>query len=123
MAHLRSVLENLVPVHFLSLYDRRQLDHIGRYVRALAIRADRGAIDPDKDRRKAEQGAPYEHRLARLIQSLGPDASLEKHQAVEDFFWMIEEFKISIFAQEIKTDGPISAKRLDKHLKRIEEMI
>jgi ATP-dependent helicase HrpA len=42
---------------------------------------------------------------------------------VEDFFWMLEEYKISIFAQEIKTAGPVSAKRLDDQLTLIEEMM
>lgn len=123
LEQLRNQLENLVPENFLSFYGRRQLSDVGRYVKALAVRAERGVIDLDKDRRKAEQAVPYERRLAELVQSLGPDASLEKHEAVETLFWMIEEYKISIFAQEVKTAGPVSAKRLDKQIKAIAQMI
>jgi ATP-dependent helicase HrpA len=120
---LRRQLEKLVPDSFLELYDHTQLGNVGRYVKALAIRAQRGVIDPDKDRRKAESIAPYEHRLAELVSSLDAQVSSDKHRAVETLFWMIEEFKISTFAQEVKTAGPISAKRLDKHLKSIEELV
>ena len=122
LAGLRRQLENLVPDHFLTLYDQAQLRQIGRYVKAVAIRAERGVVDPDKDQRKADQVAPYEQRLAQMVQSLGTDTGNAKQMAVEDFFWMLEEFKISIFAQEIKTARPVSAKRLNKQLKAIEEM-
>ena len=42
---------------------------------------------------------------------------------MEDYFWMIEEYKISVFAQEIGTDGPVSVKRLNKLIGEIERMI
>ena len=41
---------------------------------------------------------------------------------MEDFFWMVEEFKVSVFAQELKTPYPVSEKRLQKKLKEIERM-
>jgi ATP-dependent helicase HrpA len=58
---------------------------------------------------------------------LGPaakaPASPEKRAAVEELRWMVEEFKISLFAPEIKTAFPISAVRLAKKIKEIEGMI
>jgi ATP-dependent helicase HrpA len=42
---------------------------------------------------------------------------------VEAFFWMIEEYKVSVFAQEVGTDGPVSVKRLNKLIGEIERMI
>jgi ATP-dependent helicase HrpA len=41
---------------------------------------------------------------------------------VDDFFWLLEEFKVSLFAQELGTAVPVSAKRLEKHAKEIETM-
>jgi ATP-dependent helicase HrpA len=49
--------------------------------------------------------------------------SVEKRAAVEVFFWMIEEYKVSVFAQEVGTDGPVSIKRLNKLIGEIERMI
>ena len=43
--------------------------------------------------------------------------------ALEDLFWAIEEYKVSLFAQELKTAIPISRKRLDKKLKEIQRMV
>ena len=50
-------------------------------------------------------------------------ATEEKRKAIEEFFWLIEEYKVSLFAQELKTSIPVSPKRLDKKLKEIERMV
>jgi ATP-dependent helicase HrpA len=42
---------------------------------------------------------------------------------LESFYWMLEEYKISVFAQEIKTAHPVSPQRLEKQLKKIEAMV
>jgi ATP-dependent helicase HrpA len=61
--------------------------------------------------------------LQGLIQTLTPQSSDEKRRAVEDLFWMLEEYKISVFAQEIKTAQPVSAKRLDAQIRTIEGLV
>ena len=75
------------------------------------------------DRAKANRIEPYERRLARLAQALTQESSQEKRQAMESFFWMLEEYKISVFAQEIKTAHPVSPQRLEKQLEKIEAMV
>ncbi|MBU1399010.1 MAG: DUF3418 domain-containing protein, partial [Proteobacteria bacterium] len=47
----------------------------------------------------------------------------EKKKAVEEYFWLIEEYRVSLFAQELKTPVPVSAKRLEKKFKEIERMV
>jgi ATP-dependent helicase HrpA len=49
--------------------------------------------------------------------------SAEKRAAVEAFFWSIEEYKVSVFAQEVGTDGPVSVKRLNRLIGEIERMV
>jgi ATP-dependent helicase HrpA len=51
------------------------------------------------------------------------EASREREEAIETFGWMIEEYKISLFAQELKTLFPVSEKRLEKVLKEIQRMV
>ena len=46
----------------------------------------------------------------------------KKERAEESLRWMVEEFRVSIFAQELGTDQPISPKRLDKQLEEIERL-
>ena len=56
------------------------------------------------------------------MQTLTPQTSPEKRQAVEELVWMIEEYKVSVFAQELKTSGPMSSKRLEEKFGQIERM-
>jgi ATP-dependent helicase HrpA len=76
-----------------------------------------------KDARKKEQVKKYLDALRSQRRNLPPEASAEKRNALEDFRWMIEEFKVSLFAQEIKTPQPVSAKRLDTMLKELDRML
>jgi ATP-dependent helicase HrpA len=48
---------------------------------------------------------------------------MEKKAAVENFRWMVEEFRVSLFAQELKTRFPISRKKLEDAKKEIERMV
>jgi len=61
--------------------------------------------------------------LREMKESLGPSTSTEKSAAVENFRWMIEEFRVSLFAQELKTRFPISKKKLEDARKEIERMV
>jgi len=119
---LKSELSRLVPQNFIALYDRARLAHVERYLRALGIRARRALVDPEKDRVKAQALQKYDVPLQRLLETLNPRSSDEKRQALEELAWMIEEYKVSIFAQELKTAGPMSAKRLEAKIREIERM-
>ena len=94
-----------------------------RYLAALGLRAQRAVVDLDKDRHKWSYVRSFIEQLNELLASLTPQSSAEKRCAVEEFYWMTEEFKISVFTQEIGTDGPISSKRLKKKLEEIDRMI
>lgn len=120
---LRQRLTALVPENLLTLYDDERLAQLPRYIRALAIRADRGVLDLEKDQTKAGQVAPFADRLRALIADLSPHSSGAKRQALEDFYWLLEEFRIAVFAPEIKTARPVSAKRLEQRLREIEQMV
>jgi ATP-dependent RNA helicase HrpA len=123
LEEMRSQLNTLVPKNFVQLYADDRLQRLVRYIQAIALRAERGWVNPEKDRAKAKRIEPYERKLAQLAQALGPESSPEKRQAMESFFWMLEEYKISVFAQEIKTVHPVSPQRLEKQLGKIESMV
>ena len=120
---LTSALERLVPDSFIQLYDVERLAHIERYIQAVQIRARRALLDLEKDQAKDSQVKAVADRLDKLLQGLSANATAEKRKALEDLFWMIEEYKVSIFAQELKTAYPVSKKRLEKKLAEIERMI
>jgi len=80
-------------------------------------------VDFEKDRAKSKEIIKFSDGLNQLLKELSPAVSDEKRQAIEAYFWLIEEYKVSVFAQELKTPIPISAKRLDKKLKEIGRMV
>jgi ATP-dependent helicase HrpA len=83
-------------------------------VKALQIRAERWTTNPVKDQEKARQILPYQQRLVALLAR--KDLSGDQLRAREEFRWLIEELKVSLFAQELGTSTPISPKRLDRFL-------
>jgi ATP-dependent helicase HrpA len=120
---IRRDLDRLVPSNFPDLYALDRLAHLPRYLKAMALRAERGANDLEKDRSKAARVDAFAQALEHMTAALSPRASQHKRQALEDFGWMIEEFKVSLFAQELKTPFPVSSKRLEKKQKEIERMV
>jgi ATP-dependent helicase HrpA len=120
---LREDLARLMPENFIDLYEPDRLVHIERYIKAVGIRSRRAAVDFEKDQTKQKELSPFSESLNQLLDNLSAHASEEKRNAVEEFFWMLEEFKVSVFAQELKTAFPVSKKRLQSKLKQIERMI
>jgi ATP-dependent helicase HrpA len=107
-------LGRLLPPDFLDRTRYEQLAQIPRYLKALQIRAERAAHNPIKDQEKARLLAPYQAALDELSTKVGADP--EKREPVQGFRVMVEEYKISLFAQEMGTAFPISPKRLDEAL-------
>jgi ATP-dependent helicase HrpA len=115
-------LARLVPDGFLTGYSLDRLGHLPRYLEALALRAERGRVAPAKDRSKSEQALPFIRALEVFREENLDAASPEKRAAVDELRWMLEEFKVSLFAPELKTPVPISAKRLSLKIGQIRKM-
>jgi ATP-dependent helicase HrpA len=122
-SQIRKELDVLIPRNFPDLYSMDALTHLPRYLKALEVRAERGAHDPEKDKAKATQLEEFDAALQRIWESLGPATSGEKRASVENYRWMVEEYKVSLFAQELKTRFPISKKKLEDARKEIERMV
>jgi ATP-dependent helicase HrpA len=111
---LSSELANLIPERFLERISYEQLAHLPRYLKALLVRAERASLNPAKDQERLRQLAPYIAALKQLEAKTG--LSLEGRKQVAAFRWMVEEFKVSLFAQELGTAIPVSPQRLDRQL-------
>ncbi len=114
---LAAELAGLLPPRFLEQIPFDRLPHLPRYLKALMMRIERAGLNPLKDQERVRQTAPYQMAWKQL--QTAPPHSSEARQAMEEFRWMIEEFKVSVFAQELGTAQPVSAKRLDETLARI----
>jgi ATP-dependent helicase HrpA len=86
-----------------------------KYVRAAARRAQRLRDDVGRDQRLEAEIAPFVAALRALLAKVAPDGPGPE---LERLRWMIEEFRLSLFAQDLRTSGPISAKRLEAQLAR-----
>jgi ATP-dependent helicase HrpA len=103
-------LQRLVSKHFLLQTPWAQLQHLPRYLKAVTLRLDKQRTDPARDAQRLGELRPLEQRwLRRLAELKGtPDAR------VDEFRWLLEELRVSLFAQELRTPQPVSVKRLEK---------
>lgn len=122
VAGARIEVTKLAPETFIEIYDAKHLIHLPRYIRAIGIRAQRAGNSPGKNQVREKSVSCYTDHLQRLLKELTPLTSDAKRVAVEEYFWLLEEYKVSVFAQELKTAVPVSRKRLDQALGRIELM-
>ena len=112
-------LERLLPDDFLARVPFHRLSHLLRYLKAVEVRTERAATDPRKDTQKAELIEVYQDQLEKLA---GETNSPEREVQIEELRWMLEEYRVSVFAQELGTAHPISPKRLDKKIEQIRQI-
>lgn len=103
-------LQDLMPKNFIARTPWTQLQHLVRYLKAITVRLDKYRADPARDAARLKELQPLEQRYTRLLaQRKGQhDARLEEYR------WMLQELRVSFFAQELRTPYPVSSKRLDK---------
>jgi ATP-dependent helicase HrpA len=109
-------LNALVPPRFLATVSWAHLSHLSRYLRAIFVRAERYAVNPAKDAEKARQIAPYTQTLLQL--RTRKDLDPEQDRTARELRWLIEELKVSLYAQELGTPVPVSPKRIDQFLEQ-----
>ena len=107
----RKQLQAILPNDFLLHFTAEHMKAAIRYCKALVIRLDRAYASPAKDKAKNSQLTVHLDKLKTLAPQ---DPSPQCRELVEEYRLMLEEYKISLFAPEIKTQFPISAKRLEK---------
>jgi ATP-dependent helicase HrpA len=112
----RNELAQTVPKDFLSQFGEEQISSAIRYCRALQIRIERAYVSPEKDKIKAEEFAYHADKLKKFMPK---DPSSACQELLQEYRTMLEEYKISLFAQEMRTRFPISAKRLEKKWQEI----
>ena len=110
-------LDALLPRNFLETIPFVQLAHLPRYLKALATRMERAKLNPAKDKERSQQLAPYVTALRQL--EADPPKTADARRRLAEFRRMVEEFKVSLFAQELGTAVPVSPQRLDQLLKTL----
>lgn len=109
-ADLQAQVGALMGKWFIRDTPYRQLSQYPRYLRAGVARIEKLRTDPARDARLMAEMAPLLAQFQRARSSLkgAPDAALD------DFRWLLEELRVALFAQELRTPMPVSVKRLQK---------
>ena len=103
-------LQKLVPKRFLAATPWPRLQHLPRYLKAIVLRLDKLRADPARDAARLAEVKPQEQRYWRLV----AERKGQVDERMEDFRWLLEELRVSFFAQELRTPQPVSVKRLEK---------
>ena len=103
-------LQRLVPKNFLTTTPYSQLQHFSRYLKAITLRLEKYRADPARDASRLAELRPHEQRFWRLVAERKGAAD----SRLQELRWLIEELRVSFFAQELRTPQPVSIKRLEK---------
>lgn len=105
-------LQWLVYDGFLQETPVNWLVHYTRYLKGVLNRLEKLKTSFLKDTQKMEQVSPHWEKAKLAFEKMQETGIHSK--TIEEFRWWVEEFRVSLFAQELKTISPISSKRLDK---------
>ncbi len=107
---MQNQLQMLIGKRFIAEHDFGQLAHFPRYLKALTVRMDKLRADPERDKKLMAEWNSVAQPWQRAPRRSGPDADPK----LVEFRWLLEELRVSLFAQELRTPMPVSAKRLQK---------
>ncbi|WP_211218469.1 ATP-dependent RNA helicase HrpA [Tepidiphilus margaritifer] len=110
VADVEAQLAALFPPRFLATIPWERLQHYGRYLKAIGVRLDKLQKDPARDRQWLQSW----RQVASPWERAWREAKGRPSAFLEEFRWLLEELRVGLFAQELKTPVPVSVKRLEK---------
>jgi len=106
-------LQGLLYSGFFSRTPWEQLPHLPRYLKAIKMRIDKYPTSIERDSRHAQALTQIEQRWQQKVEQLRK-AHLPVTTRLQEFAWQLQELRVSLFAQELRTPYPVSIKRLEK---------
>ena len=113
---LQQQLNALLRADFLLTIPYAQLSHVPRYLKAAFARVDKLKADPARDAKLMAEMAPLLTQYTRARAALKGASD----PALDEFRWLLEELRVALFAQELRTPMPVSVKRLQKTLEAMQ---
>ncbi|WP_025917747.1 ATP-dependent RNA helicase HrpA [Herminiimonas sp. CN] len=107
-ADIQAQLQNLIGKRFLADTAYAQLAHFPRYLKAINVRLDKLRADPARDAKLMAEWNAVAAPWQRALKERRDDPKMT------EFRWLLEELRVSLYAQELRTPMPVSAKRLQK---------
>jgi ATP-dependent helicase HrpA len=110
VADMQNQLQALIGKRFLIENDFAQLAHFPRYLKAMHVRIDKLRADPQRDVKLMAEW----QQAANLYQRAAKEHTALLDPKMAEYRWLLEELRVSLYAQELRTPMPISVKRLQK---------
>jgi ATP-dependent helicase HrpA len=110
-ADMQAQLQGLVHKRFLADTEYSQLAHFPRYLKGINVRLEKLRANPSRD---AQLMTEWQSASAQFLRISKIQAGKNTDPRMVEFRWMLEELRVSLFAQELRTPMPVSAKRLQK---------
>ena len=107
---LEGQLNKLITPRFITHIPYTQWQHLPRYLKAIHLRMDKYKSDPARDQMKLSELKPVESKFWRWMDA----RKGQEDERSREFRWLLEEMRVSAFAQELRTPQPVSLKRLEK---------
>jgi ATP-dependent helicase HrpA len=107
----------LMPKDFLLKHPWEQLAHFPRYIKAASARLDKARNDPARDRQNMQDIKALQMQWVRAVSQLRD----QEDPSLTQFAWQLQELRVSLFAQELRTPMPVSVKRLQKAWETIQK--
>nr|WP_237565597.1 ATP-dependent RNA helicase HrpA [Ornithinimicrobium cavernae] len=117
---LRRQLDDLIRPGFVADTGYRRLPHLRRYLAGMAERLEKGAQDLARDRDRMATVHTVEGEYAEFLASLPPHRRADED--VVEIRWMLQELRVSLFAQRLGTPQPVSPKRIYAAMDRAEDL-
>lgn len=114
-------LSMLMTKRFIEENPLERLKHFPRYLKACSVRIDKCRNDAQRDKAQMalwqQAATPY----FRMVKTLRQKKSWDTNPRLQEYRWMLEELRVSLFAQELRTPFPVSIKRLQKVWQAIQQ--
>ena len=114
LADAKSQMARLVHRRFVAVTEQKWLKHLPRYIEGATKRLQKLDADARTDSRRLAEVIKAEQPVWRLIRSAGQH--WRRRTELVELRWLLEEFRVSVFAQELGTAAPVSLKRIEKSL-------
>ncbi|MDX1353518.1 MAG: DUF3418 domain-containing protein, partial [Thiomicrorhabdus sp.] len=115
VSDIQQQLDNLISKDFVRNTPDFWFKQIERYLKALQMRLEKLDLDPNKDQKSIREIQP----LLKKYQEIAQEPAYQNLPGLVEIRWMIEELRISLFSQPMKTIKPVSIQRIEKLIKAL----
>ena len=115
------LLEDILSADFLTTKSETDMADCARYFQALMIRIERAHANPAKDQVKAKQLAPYLERIKKIPKDYS-SLPLDCREALSIYVTMVNDFRVTVFAPELRGGVQVSAKKLKLQWQQVQSL-